>query len=528
MAVSIPHPVTGSRPCASARRAVLSVTRKEGLAEFARGLLDRGFELAASGGTARFLGKEGLPFRAVSEITGQPEILGGRVKTLHPVIHGGILARRAHPDDLATLREQGILPVDVVAVNFYPFEETLAGDAGDEVIRENIDIGGPCLVRAAAKNWPDVLIAVDPADYPAVLEALDAGAAAVPVRRQLAARAFQATAAYESRIADWLADDAGDNSPRRFRPVFDRVSSLRYGENPHQSAALYRDPGSGGCGIPFGRQLGGRELSYNNILDLDAALRAVADLAPLGPAAVIIKHLNPAGAAVGATLAAACAAARATDPVSAFGGIVGLSRPVDAATAAELAKTFLEAIVAPGFEPDALARLRRKRKLRLVEVGALDGFRPEGPHFARVAGGVLVQDWDGTGADDAAFRVVTRRAPTAAEQAGFQFAWRVARHVRSNAIVIARETRLLGVGAGQMSRLDSCRLAVEKARSPIDGSVAASDAFFPFRDGLDALRAAGVAAVIQPGGSVRDAEVIAAADEQEMAMVFTGVRHFRH
>ena len=405
-------------------------------------------------------------------------------------------------------------------MNFYPFEETLASGADEAAIRENIDIGGPCLVRAAAKNWPDVLVAVDPGDYPAVLEALDAGADAAPVRRTLAARAFRATADYESRIAGWLDDDV-------FRPAFERVSTLRYGENPHQSAALYRDPGSA-VGIPFGKKLGGRELSYNNILDLDAALRAVADLGELGPAAaVVIKHLNPAGAAVAGTLADAYRGARATDPVSAFGGIVGLSRPVDAATAAELAKTFLEAIVAPGFEPDALARLKRKKKLRLIDVGSLADFRPSGPHFARVAGGLLVQDWDGAGADEG-FRVVTRRQPTAEEREGLAFAWRAARHVRSNAILLARRTALVGVGAGQMSRLDSCGLAVKKARSPTEGTVAASDAFFPFRDGLDALADAGVTAVIQPGGSVRDDEVVAAADERGMAMGLTGVRHFRH
>ncbi len=515
---------------APSRRALLSVTRKEGLDELARGLLERGFELAASGGTARFLGEHGIAYRAVSDITGQPEILGGRVKTLHPVIHAGILARRSHPDDLTTLAQQEILPVDVVAVNFYPFEETLASGAGPDVIRENIDIGGPCLVRAAAKNWPDVLVAVDPADYPAVLEALDAGASSAPARRKLAAKAFEATADYESRIAGWFAAEAGTRFPPRFLPSFERVSTLRYGENPHQTAALYRDPDAGGRGIPFGNQLGGRELSYNNILDLDAALRAVADLASLGEAAaVVIKHLNPAGAAVGATLAEAYAAARATDPVSAFGGIVGLSRPVDEATAEELAKTFLEAIVAPGFEPEALSKLKRKRKLRLIETGALEDFRPCGPHLTRVAGGLLVQDWDRMGEDDGGgFRVVTRREPTDEERTGLRFAWRVARHVRSNAIVIARETKLLGVGAGQMSRLDSCRLAVEKAQVPVEGAVAASDAFFPFRDGPDSLAAAGIRAIIQPGGSVRDEEVIAAADEQGMAMMFTGIRHFRH
>lgn len=539
------------------RRAVLSVSRKEGLAEFGRGLRERGFELVASGGTARFLAEAGVPVVEVSEVTGSPEILGGRVKTLHPAIHGGILARKSRPEDLESLDRLGIRPVEVVAVNFYPFAETVARGADEAEIRENIDIGGPCLVRAAAKNWPEVAVVVDPADYPAVLALLDDlrdeadAARAAGERRRLAAKAFRATAAYESAIAERFgeAGDApaeaaaanGGAFPERLSLSFERVSTLRYGENPHQTAALYRDPrgpgspaGRTGAGIPGADQLHGKELSYNNILDLDAALRLTADLTAAWPesaAAVVIKHLNPAGAAVAETLAEAYRQARATDPVSAFGGIVGLGRPVDLATADELAATFLEAVVAPGFDEEALARLRRKKNLRLLAVGDFGAFAPAGRYLARVAGGLLVQDWDGAApgeGEGAGQRVATRRAPDPAETEGLRFAWRVARQVRSNAVVVARGGRLLGVGAGQMSRLDSCRLAVEKAREDLAGAVAASDAFFPFPDGLLTLADAGVTAVIQPGGSKRDPEVIAAADERDLAMVFTGRRHFRH
>ena len=530
---------TGAR-----RRALLSVSRKEGLLDFARGLANRGFELVASGGTARFLREGGCAVVDVSAVTGSPEILGGRVKTLHPRLHGGILARRDREEDLAQLAAGGIRPVDVVAVNFYPFEAALARGASAAETRENIDIGGPCLVRAAAKNWPFVTVVVDPGDYETVLASLDSDAAGEGARRrrELAAKAFAATAAYEAAVAAAFAAEAGSEpgegdarGDSRLLLAFDRVGELRYGENPHQSAALYRDAGAARRGIPGARRLHGKALSYNNILDLDAALRLVADLAANagadgGVAAAVIKHSNPAGAAVAATPEAAWVAARETDPISAFGGIVGLSERVDLATAKELARTFLEAIVAPGFDDDALVRLRRKKNLRLVEAPDIAGFAPGGRHFARVAGGLLVQDWD-AGApvgDEAAPRVVTRRAPRADEAAGMRFAWRVAKHVKSNAVVVARDRRLLGVGAGQMSRLDSCRLAVEKARSSLAGAAAASDAFFPFADGLEQLADAGVTAVVSPGGSVRDAEVIAAADERNLALVFTGVRHFRH
>lgn len=537
-------PEAGS--AAPPRRAILSVSRKDGLAEFGRGLRERGFEIVASGGTARFLAGAGVPVVEVAEVTGSPEILDGRVKTLHPAIHGGILARRSRPDDMESLDRLGIRPVEVVAVNFYPFEETVARGADDAEIRENIDIGGPCLVRAAAKNWPEVAVVVDPADYPAALETLDEAdaARAGEERRRLAAKAFRATAAYEAAIARKFSEagetstasagEGGSEFPEHLSLTFDRVSPLRYGENPHQTAALYRDPGAARTGIPGAEQLHGKELSYNNILDLDAALRLTADLAAAHPeaaAAVVIKHLNPAGAAVADTLAEAYRQARATDPVSAFGGIVGLGRPVDRATVEELAATFLEAVVAPTFDEEALVRLRRKKNLRLLAAGDFGAFAPAGRYLARVAGGLLLQDWDGAApgeAEGAGQRTATRRAPDTAETEGLRFAWRVARQVRSNAIVVARGRRLLGVGAGQMSRLDSCRLAVEKAREDLAGAVAASDAFFPFPDGLLALADAGVTAVIQPGGSKRDPEVVAAADERGLAMVFTGRRHFRH
>lgn len=514
------------------RRALLSVSRKEGLDGFARGLAERGFEIVASGGTARSLRENGIAVLEVSEVTGHPEMLDGRVKTLHPRIHGGILARRSRPDDLASLRELGITPIDVVAVNFYPFEETVARGAEEDEVRENIDIGGPCLVRAAAKNWPDVAVVVDPADYAAVLAALDDldPDVGLSLRRRLAAAAFAATAAYDRAVAASFDPAAEEGFPERVSIEFERVAALRYGENPHQTAALYRDGGR--CaGIPGASQLHGKELSYNNILDLDAAVRLVADLANARAehesAAAVIKHSNPAGAAVAPTLEEAYVMARATDPVSAFGGIVALSREVDLATAREMAATFLEAIAAPSFHPDAFKRLRRKKNLRLIEMSDLRGFAPGGRYFARVAGGLLVQDWD-RGDDESAYRVVTEREPSAAEWEGLRFVWQAAKHVKSNAIVVGRGSALIGVGAGQMSRLDSCRLAVEKAQSSLEGAVAASDAFFPFADGLEVLADAGITAVIQPGGSVRDQEVIDAANGRGLAMVLTGARHFRH
>ncbi len=520
------------------KRALLSVADKHGLPEFARALHERGYQIVSSGGTATVLEGAGVPVKRVSEITGFPEILGGRVKTLHPKVHGGILARRHLADDLSELERQGIIPVDIVAVNFYPFENTVAAGQPIDDVLENIDIGGPSMLRAAAKNFKDVLPLTDPKDYALVLSKLAEGVD-LRTRLSLAAKAFAASSRYENAIATYMArlgvnddrlcldeGDAGstESFPEELALRFEKVQELRYGENPHQSAAFYRDSALAVAGAT---KLHGKELSYNNILDLDAAWRLVRELPRSRPAAVVIKHTNPAGAAVGDSLVEAYVSARATDPVSAFGGIVALNRPVDAALAEELAGTFLEAIVSPSFEPDALEVLTKKKNLRLLTVTDEDPLPWKGRNFCRVLGGLLVQDWDAEGVDEA-FELVTERAPTDSQERGLRLAWIAAKHVKSNAIVLAKGDALVGVGAGQMSRVDSCRLAVDKAQSSLEGAVAASDAFFPFRDGVDALADAGIVAVVQPGGSVRDDEVIAAANERGIAMVLTHKRHFKH
>ena len=521
------------------KRALLSVADKDGLSEFARGLADRGYEIVSSGGTAKVLEAASVPVRRVAEVTGSPEILGGRVKTLHPAIHGGILARRHLSDDLDELDRQGILPVDIVAVNFYPFEKKVADGSPIDEILENIDIGGPSMLRASAKNFKDVLSVTDPADYELVLSKLDGGID-LATRLYLAKKAFRASACYEEAIASFLArlsaeadtltidqDEKASSFPNRLVMSFDKVQDLRYGENPHQAAAFYRDADPRAIAVAGARQLHGKELSYNNILDLDAAWRLARELPEDRAAAVVIKHTNPAGAAIGDVLVEAYVSARATDPVSAFGGIVALNRDVDAKTAEELKTTFLEAIVAPGFDEEALAILTKKKNLRLmvIEDDAARAWR--GSNLCRVIGGLLVQGWDQEGSEDS-FEVVTERAPAVSQERALRLAWIAAKHVKSNAIVLAKGDALVGVGAGQMSRVDSSRVAIDKAQSPVEGSVAASDAFFPFRDGVDALAEAGVVAIVQPGGSVRDEEVIAAANEREVAMVFTGRRHFRH
>jgi phosphoribosylaminoimidazolecarboxamide formyltransferase/IMP cyclohydrolase len=528
------------------KRALLSVADKAGLPEFARGLADRGYEIVSSGGTAKVLEAASVPVRRVAEVTGSPEILGGRVKTLHPTIHGGILARRHLSGDLEELDRQGILPVDIVAVNFYPFEKKVAEGSPIDEILENIDIGGPSMLRASAKNFRDVLSVTDPADYALVLSRLDDGID-LATRLYLAKKAFRASACYEEAIASFLArlsaeadtlsietetetetekDETGSSFPSRLVMSFDKVQDLRYGENPHQAAAFYRDADPRTIAVAGARQLHGKELSYNNILDLDAAWRLARELPADRAAAVIIKHTNPAGAAIADSLIEAYVSARATDPVSAFGGIVALNRDVDVKTAEELKTTFLEAIVAPGFDEEALAILTKKKNIRLMTIE--DGARAwRGSNLCRVLGGLLVQSWDQEGTDER-FEVVTQRAPTESQERALRLAWIAAKHVKSNAIVLAKGDALIGVGAGQMSRVDSSRIAVDKAKSPVEGSVAASDAFFPFRDGVDALAEAGVVAIVQPGGSVRDDEVIAAANEREVAMVFTGRRHFRH
>jgi phosphoribosylaminoimidazolecarboxamide formyltransferase/IMP cyclohydrolase len=515
------------------RRALVSVFDKAGIGELCRTLSDLGVEILSSGGTARVLEKQGTAVTKVSDYTGFPEMLDGRVKTLHPRIHGGILAVRTNAEHMADLKRAGIEPIDLVVANLYPFEKTAAteGIELDEVV-EMIDIGGPALVRAAAKNFAHVGVVVDPSDYPRVAEELRRdGMLSQESRVRLSVKAFQHTSAYDRAVHTYLtgiADKRESESamPDRLRLEFDKLQELRYGENPHQSAAFFSDPLSRGPSVARARQLQGKELSFNNILDLDAALGLVADFDR--GACAIIKHGNPCGAALGSDPAEAYAKALECDPQSAFGGVIAFNRDVDRRTAERVAEHFFEAVIAPGFDDEALAALARKKKLRLLAVGELTGVERSGHDLRRVAGGLLVQDWDRLNDEVAGARVVTARQPTDDEWKALGFAWTVAKHVKSNAIVYAQSDRTIGVGAGQMSRVDSARFGVQKAQVPVAGSVMASDAFFPFRDGIDAAAEAGVRAVVQPGGSIRDAEVIEAADEHDLAMVFTGRRHFRH
>ena len=529
-------------------RALLSVSDKRDLAGFAAGLHALGFELVSTGGTARSLEGAGLPVLSVSAITGFPEMLDGRVKTLHPAVHGGILARRGRPDDMAAIAGQGIAPIDVIAVNLYPFARA-AADPGTpfDALIEEIDIGGPSLVRAAAKNFTDVLVVVDPADYPCVLDALRTGAADAAFRFGLARKAFAHTAAYDAMIAETLGTVRAEGGsfareattaqalPRTLRGQWRKLRDLRYGENPHQRAAWYAPENASGLGAATILQ--GKELWYTNLLDLDAAARIVLEFDE--PAAAVIKHTNPCGAAIASTMCEAYVAARDADPLSAFGGIVGLNRPLDEATARAITSTFIEAVIAPGVNEGARPVLATKANLRVVvaDFGPLSGGAGPGHELRSILGALLVQErdhvveaampWD-SASGQVAFKVVTRRSPTPHEYRALRFAWRLCAHVKSNTVLFANHERTLAVGAGQMSRVDAVKVAVMKAAGPLAGSVAASDAFFPFRDGLDALAAAGATAVVQPGGSVRDQEVIAAADEHGIAMVFTGRRHFRH
>ena len=515
------------------RRALISVSDKTGLLEFARFLDQSGVEILSTGGTAQALREAGVDVVEVSDHTGFPEIMDGRVKTLHPTIHGGILARRDDAAHVGAMEDHGIAPIDLVAVNLYPFEETVnaGGEFADCV--ENIDIGGPALIRAAAKNHDSVAVVTDPDDYAAVMDDLRAhGGAGDELRRRLAAIAYARTAAYDAAIAQWLARQDGAAFPRRHVVAGTRRQTLRYGENPHQEAAFYA-MGETSPGLATARQLQGRELSYNNLNDTDAALALAAEFDR--PAVAIIKHANPCGVAVDDTLADAWDAALKCDPVSAFGGIVAVNRPLDAGIAAALADLFLEVVIAPAVEPGALSVLAAKKNLRLLETGGMPDPRAPGRRVKALSGGFLLQDRD-TGrvrAED--LQVVTRRAPTDREIADLLFAFTVAKHVQSNAIVYARGGATVGIGAGQMSRVDSARIAAWKyeqaglAEAGADAPpVVASDAFFPFADGLVSAAAAGVSAVIQPGGSIRDEEVIAAADARDLAMVFTGQRHFRH
>jgi len=503
------------------KRALISVSDKSGIVDFARGLVELDVEIVSSGGTAAALSEAGIEVMKVPDVTGAPEILGGRVKTLHPKIHGGILADRRNSDHVRQLEEQGITAIDLVVCNLYPFERTIAHPSvtEDDAV-EQIDIGGPAMVRAAAKNFHSVAVVVNPHSYDMVLDELqNAGEIAIELRRQLALEAFRHTAAYDSAIANYIAGQ--DVSPDCLVLSSDKVMDLRYGENPHQDAAFYRAAGVA-TGIAAADQLHGKELSYNNLLDTDAAWGLVSELE--GTAAVIIKHSNPCGAALGASLHDAYSKALDCDRTSAFGGIVALNRPCDVETAAAIAEIFTEVVIAPGFDDEALAILTSKKNVRIMRASDRVG---RGINIRSVSGGLLVQSADPPDPLDN-IKVVTEIEPTAEQFEDMRFAWTVAKHVKSNAIVLAKDGVAVGVGAGQMNRLESTELAARRAGSRAPGTVCASDAFFPFRDGLDAAVAAGAVAVIQPGGSVRDDEVIAAADEHGIPMVFTGRRHFRH
>jgi phosphoribosylaminoimidazolecarboxamide formyltransferase/IMP cyclohydrolase len=514
------------------KTALLSVSDKTGLLELARALVARGVRIVSSGGTAKALADAGVAVDTVESYTGSPEVMGGRVKTLHPRVHGGILSRGEV--DAADLARLGGVEIDLVVVNLYPFERVAADTSAsrDHVI-ENIDIGGPSMLRSAAKNQARVTVVCDPGDYARVLAALEAGGE-VPaeVRGELAAKAFAHTAAYDAAISAYLSRDAAPERqafPRYLTLPFERAYGLRYGENPHQAGAFYveRNAPAGSLARAESLGAGGKELSFNNLVDVDAALDAVREFEK--PAAVVVKHTNPCGVAVGETLAETYRAARDADPVSAFGGIVALNREVDGATAAILVETFLECVVAPSFSEAALDALRAKKNLRLLATGAWLPAAHAARQYKRVGGGLVAQDRDATAAGEVTRgKVATKRAPTAAELASLEFAWRVCKHVKSNAIVLARGQATVGIGAGQMSRVISVQIACEKAGDEAKGSVLASDAFFPFPDGLEAAARAGVTAVAQPGGSVKDADVIAAADAFDIAMVMTGVRHFRH
>lgn len=534
--MTVSHADTGHKGLVRVRRALISVSDKTGLIELASILHGLSVRIISTGGTARALREAGIPVVDVADVTGFPEMMDGRVKTLHPKIHAGILAKRGDPDHQQRLQELDISPIDLVVVNLYPFEATVskADTTLDEAV-EQIDIGGPSLIRAAAKNFEDVAVVVDPADYAAVGAELrqDQGELFRTRRFHLAAKAFGHVARYDALIAAYLERQCsnGDQSilPDRLDLRLMKLRSLRYGENPHQHAALYGDRLTREPSVAGATQLQGKELSFNNYLDLDAAFAMV--VAFDEPVAVVVKHTNPCGVGIGSRLDEAYQRAMAADPVSAFGGVVGLNRPVDADTARELAATFVEAVIAPGYHEAALAILKDKKALRLLLVEPWPATTPADRatlEFRPIAHGMLVQERDQIDLDPDALRVMTQRAPSDTEMRALRFAWRVAKHVKSNAIVLTNEHATVGIGAGQMSRVDACRLAIMKAASPTKGTVLASDAFFPFRDGIDVAAAAGVTAIIQPGGSIRDAEAIAAADETGMVMIFTGIRHFRH
>ncbi|MCZ6550295.1 MAG: bifunctional phosphoribosylaminoimidazolecarboxamide formyltransferase/IMP cyclohydrolase [Candidatus Methylomirabilales bacterium] len=521
------------------QRALLSVSDKAGIAEFAKGLVEFGVALISTGKTAEHLRTAEIKVTDVAEVTGYPEMLEGRVKTLHPAIHAAILASRRDPEHQSQLEQRRISPIDLVAVNLYPFEATIEEETLDlSRAIEQIDIGGPALIRSAAKNLECVVILTHPGQYPEILrEIRQHGGISLKTRLRLAQEAFQLTTRYEGAIATFLSAVSATEAslmtqwPQPFPPFLawglEKVQPLRYGENPHQQGALYRWSRTKGPCLANAEQLQGKALSYSNLLDLDAALHLVLEFS--GPAACLIKHSNPCGVAIGEPLVDVYQRARSTDLVSAYGGVVGLNRIVDEATAKEIASTFVEAVIAPEYTEAAKEVLRLRTNLRIMRIQAEEWQLPPDPwDMRRISGGLLLQERDRTDLDKTALAVVTKREPTPAEWEALGFAWKVAKHVKSNAVVFTTATTTVGIGAGQMSRVDSCRLAVMKAQSSLKDTVVASDAFFPFRDGIDAVAEAGATAVIQPGGSVRDPEIIQAAEEHGMAMVFTGIRHFRH
>jgi phosphoribosylaminoimidazolecarboxamide formyltransferase / IMP cyclohydrolase len=521
------------------KRALLSVSDKTGLLVLARALADHNIDLVSTGGTAAALRKAGMTVLDVSEITGFPEIMDGRVKTLHPAIHGGLLAVRDDPAHTAVQHAHGIADIDLLVVNLYPFEDTVARGASEDDTIENIDVGGPAMIRAASKNHGGVAVLVDPEDYTGLMDELaaNAGSTTFATRKRLAAKAFARTASYDAAIASWFQAQSGDVLPDRLVMAGKRTAILRYGENPHQKAALYQ-VNDGRLGLLDSTQVQGKELSYNNINDADAALECVSEFDAAVPACVIVKHANPCGAATAASLKEAYDKALACDPVSAFGGIIAFNQLLTGAVAEEISRIFTEVILAPGADDDALRVLGAKKNLRLLLLSKMPDANARAPFAKTIAGGLLVQSRDNAGLADFSEKIVSRRNPTSQEMTDLKFAWMVAKHVKSNAIVFAKNGATVGIGAGQMSRIDSTRIAVLKSldaarqlgqdTARVKGAVLASDAFFPFADGIEAAADAGATAIIQPGGSIKDDDVIKAADERGLAMIFTGQRHFRH
>ncbi|MCM3118571.1 bifunctional phosphoribosylaminoimidazolecarboxamide formyltransferase/IMP cyclohydrolase [Neobacillus sp. MER 74] len=509
------------------KRALISVSDKNGITDFARELVSLGFELISTGGTKKALQEQGIPVMSVSDVTGFPEILEGRVKTLNPFIHGGLLSKHDNPDHLKQLDEHGIQPIQLVCVNLYPFQQTIAKpDVTEADAIENIDIGGPSMLRASAKNHQYLTVVVDPADYATVIEELKAdGATTLETRRKLAAKVFRHTAAYDALIAEYMTNLAQEETPETLTVTYDLKQTLRYGENPHQKAAFYKKPLGSTFSIANAVQLHGKELSYNNINDADAALQIVKEFSD--PAAVAVKHMNPCGVGTGETGFEAFTKAFEADPVSIFGGIIAFNREVDAETAAKLHEIFLEIIIAPSFSEEALTILTAKKNLRLLTIPFNDAKKPEFK-MTTIEGGLLVQEQDRYTLEDANVTIATKRQPTDAEWAALKLGWKVVKHVKSNAIVVTAEDMTIGIGAGQMNRVGAAEIALKQAGSKAEGAALASDAFFPMDDTVEAAAKAGITAIIQPGGSIRDADSIKKADEYGIAMVFTGVRHFKH